>query len=102
MNTANLQLEGLYLVLAALCEALVEKGVVSRDEVDRALRLAEETAIGDDRAVEDLSPANRDAMAFPARVLAAANRLAAEGEIASFSELARLVGSTKVPYNDQR
>jgi len=102
MNTANLQLEGLYLVLAALNEALVEKGVLSRDEVDRALRLAEETAIGDDRAVEGLSPANRDATAFPARLLALANRMAGEGELASFSELARLVGSTKAPYNDQR
>lgn len=102
MNTANLQLEGLYLVLAALNEALVEKGLLSRDEIARALRLAEETAIGDDRAVEDLSPANRDATAFPARLLALANRRGDEGELASFSELARLVGSTKAPYNDQR
>ncbi len=102
MNTANLQLEGLYLVVAALNEALVEKGVLGRDEIDQALRLAEETAIGDDRAVEDLSPSNRDAVAFPARLLALANRMGSEGGIASFSELARMVGSTKEPYNDQR
>ena len=102
MNTANLQLEGLYLVIAALNNALVKKGVLSREEIDQALRRAEETAIDDDRAVEDLSPANRDAVAFPARLLALANRSASTDEISSFSELARLVGTTKEPYNDQR
>ena len=102
MNTANLQLEGLYLVIAALNNALVRKGVLSREEIDQALRRAEETAIDDDRAVEDLSPANRDAVAFPARLLALANRSASTDEISSFSELARLVGTTKEPYNDQR
>ena len=68
MNTANLQLEGLYLVIAALNNALVKKGILSRDEIDMALRRAEETAIGDDRVVEDLRPASRDAIAFPATV----------------------------------
>jgi hypothetical protein len=102
MNTANLQLEGLYLVIAALNNALVRKGVLSRDEIDLALRRAEETAIGDDRVVEDLSPANRDAIAFPARLLALANRAASADDTPTFSELARMVGSTKHPYNDQR
>ena len=102
MNTANLQLEGLYLVVAALNNALVNKGLLSRDDIELALRRAEETAIGDDRVVEDLSPANRDAIAFPARLLALANRTASADEISTFSELARMVGSTKQPYNDQR
>jgi hypothetical protein len=102
MNTANLQLEGLYLAIAAINNALVKKGVLSRDEIDQALRLAEQTAIGDDRASEDLRSANRDAIAFPARLLALANRTASENEISSFSELARMVGTTKEPYNDQR
>ncbi len=102
MNTANLQLEGLYLVVASLSNALVKKGVLSRDEVDLALRRAEQTAIGDERATEDLSPANRDAVAFPARLLALANRMSSDEEVPSFSELARMVGSTKEPYNDQR
>lgn len=102
MNTANLQLEGLYLVIASLNNALVRKGVLSRDEVDLALRRAEQTALGDDRVAEDMRSANRDAIAFPARLLALANRTASAEEISSFSELARMVGSTKEPYNDQR
>jgi uncharacterized protein YbjT (DUF2867 family) len=102
MNTANLQLEGLYLVIASLNNALVKKGMLSRDEIDLALRRAEETAIGDDRVAEDLRSSNRDAIAFPARLLALANRTASADEISTFSELARMVGSTKQPYNDQR
>lgn len=102
MNTANLQLEGLYLVVAALNNALVKKGLLSREEIDQALRRAEESAIDDDRATEELSPANRDAIAFPARLLALANRSASADEIPGFAELAKMVGTTKVPYNDQR
>jgi hypothetical protein len=102
MNTANLQLEGLYLAIAAINNALVKKGLLSRDEIDLALRRAEQTAIGDDRMVEDMSASNRDAVAFPARLLALANRMASTDEISTFSELARMVGSTKEPYNDQR
>ena len=73
MNTANLQLEGLYLVVAALNNALVKKGILSRDEIELA-----------------------------ARLLALANRTASEDEISTFSELARMVATTKEPYNDQR
>jgi len=68
MNTANLQLEGLYLAIAAVNNALVEKGALSREELSIALRRAEETALGDYRS-EELSSAQRDAMAFPARLL---------------------------------
>jgi hypothetical protein len=102
MNTANLQLEGLYLVIASLNNALVKKGILGRDEIDLALRRAEQTALGDDRVSEDMRSANRDAIAFPARLLALANRMASTDEISTFSELARMVGSTKEPYNDQR
>lgn len=101
MNTANLQLEGLYLVIAALNNALVAKGVMSREEIDTALRLAEQVAIGD-YALEDMAPASRDAVAFPARLLQLANRGASAGEIQPFSELAKLVGQTKEPHNDQQ
>jgi hypothetical protein len=102
MNTANLQLEGLYLVIASLNNALVRKGILSRDEIDLALRRAEQTALGEDRVSEDMRSANRDAIAFPARLLALANRTASADEISTFSELARMVGATKEPYNDQR
>ena len=101
MNTANLQLEGLYLVVAALNNALVAKGVMSREEVDFALKVAEQTALGD-YPMEDMSPANRDAVAFPARVLQLANQGASGTEIQTFSELAKLVGQTKSPHNDQQ
>lgn len=101
MNTANLQLEGLYLVVAALNNALVNKGLLSREELGHALKLAEQTALGDE-ATEDLSTAHRDAIAFPARLLMLANNGASGDEIQSFSELAKLVGQTKEPHNDQR
>lgn len=101
MNVANLQLQGLYLVVAAMNNALVAKGLLTREEVAAALNLAEQTALGDDRLVEDMNPASRDAVAFPARLLALANNSASEDEIPPFSELARLVGQTKGHYNDQ-
>ncbi|SFV28010.1 hypothetical protein SAMN05216456_0414 [Devosia crocina] len=99
MNTANLQLEGLLMAMAELNRLLVRKGLVSQDEIDKALARSEQTVLGDDRVVEDLSPANRDAIAFPARLLRLANEA---GETApGFAELARRVGETKGPDNDQ-
>lgn len=101
MNTANLQLEGLYLALAAINNALVEKGVLTRQEVHLALRRAEQTALGDYRG-EDLSSAERDAVAFGPRLLVLANDKTAEGDLPAFSELARLVGLTKPRHADQQ
>jgi hypothetical protein len=101
MNTANLQLEGLYLAIASINSALVRKGLLTVEEIDTALRRAEANAVGEDRLTEDLSPANRDAVCFPIRLLQLANNSQSEGEIPQFSELARLVGETKRPYNDQ-
>jgi hypothetical protein len=101
MNTANLQLEGLLMALAGLNQALVAKGVLSTAEVDRSLALSEQTVLGDDRVAEDMSPANRDAVAFPIRLLRLANNMAGDRDVPPFSELARMVGKTKQPYNDQ-
>jgi hypothetical protein len=101
MNTANLQLEGFYLVVASLNELLVAKGVLTRPEIDGALRKAEQTAVGDYN-LEAMSPANRDAVAFAARLLQLANNGAGDGQLQPFSELAKLVGQTKQPYADQR
>ncbi len=102
MNQANLQLEGLLMAVAALNRMLVEKGVVSAHEVDAALHRAEARITSDDRFLDaDIGLANRDAMCFPIRLLRLANGdedCAAVG----FSELARQVGLTKQPYNDQR
>lgn len=47
MNTANLQLEGLNLAIACLNNALVSKGVFTREEINGALSSAEQTAICD-------------------------------------------------------
>ena len=99
MNIANLQLEGLYLALAAINNTLVEKGVLSREEMSLALRRAEQIAVGDDR-MDELSSAEREAVAFAPRLLLLANDRAAS-DPASFSELARLVGQTKRPHPDQ-
>jgi|APThiThiocy_cv2_1041547.scaffolds.fasta_scaffold37219_2 hypothetical protein len=102
MNTANLQLEGLYLAIAAMHETMIAKGLISRQDVDDAMRAAEQTAINDNRSVESLRPAERDALAFPARLLRIANATVSDDGALSFSALARRVGTIKEPYNDQR
>lgn len=101
MNTANLQLEGLLMAIAAVNQALVDKGILATEDVDRALAICEQTALGDERLTEDLSPANRDAVLFPIRLLRLANNMAGEHGLPPFAELARTIGETKHPYNDQ-
>ena len=101
MNTANLQIEGLLMAVAAVNKALVAKGLLAPEELDRALAICEQTALGDDRLVEDLSPAHRDAVLFPIRLLRLANNMAGDDGLPPFAELARTVGETKPPYNDQ-
>jgi hypothetical protein len=50
---------------------------------------------------EDMSPANRDAVVFPVRVLRMANNMAGDRDVPPFAELARMVGETKQSHNDQ-
>ena len=102
MNVANLQLEGLMMALASINGLLVQKGVLSIEEIDVALQKAESSIASDDRVNEDMSPANRDAVCFPLRLLRLANKSDAENGTPSFPDLARMVGRTKAPYNDQR
>lgn len=101
MNVANLQIEGLLMAVAAINNALVHKGILSVDDLDFALRQVEASLTGDERLCEDMSPANRDAVCFPVRLLLAANNAQGETEIPPFSELTKMVGRTKAPYNDQ-
>lgn len=101
MNTANLQLEGLLMAVAAVNQALVAKGVLTTAEIDRALTITEQTALGDNRLTEDMSPANRDAVVFPVRLLRIANNTAGDRGVPAFAELARMVGETKGRHNDQ-
>ncbi|MCK0197181.1 hypothetical protein MWN34_09675 [Ancylobacter sp. 6x-1] len=71
MNTANLQLEGLIVVLTALMDALRRKGVLSNEEIAAVLDTAERAAPS--RANGSvLSPANCEAVQFPIRFLRAA------------------------------
>ncbi|RYE83450.1 MAG: hypothetical protein EOP19_13830, partial [Hyphomicrobiales bacterium] len=74
MNTANLQLQGLYAVLAELVATLQAKGVLSVAETDALLRRAEETAGNDAERRTDLSLAEFEVVLFPIRVLMEANR----------------------------
>lgn len=101
MNVANLQLEGLVMAMASLNHALVRQGIISVEEVDLALAKAEAAMTSEERALEQLTPSNRDAVCFPIRVLRLANRSSGDTDICSFSELARMVGQTKQIYNDQ-
>jgi hypothetical protein len=101
MNTANLQLEGLLMAVAGINRLLVEKGLLSREEVDLALRKVEASLSGEEKSYE-LSAANRDAIAFPVRLLQLANSRHSDEEAPEFTALAKRVGEMKEPYNDQR
>lgn len=102
MNPANLQLEGLLMACAALNRLLVEKGLVSAHEIETALKRAEARITSDDRFHDaEIRLANRDAMCFPIRFLLLANG-DEDCAAAGFSALARQVGLTKQPFNDQR
>lgn len=99
MNVANLQLEGLLMAVAAINRLLVDKGVLTRLEIDVALRTVEATETAEERS-EGMSPSNRDAINFPIRLLELANRSQLPN-VPSFSMLARQVSQMKEPYNDQ-
>jgi hypothetical protein len=101
MNVANLQLEGLMMALASLNNVLVQKGLVSITEIDEALHRAESALASEERLYEDMSPSQRDAVCFPLRLLRMANRDQTDAGVPGFSDLARMVGRRKEPYNDQ-
>lgn len=95
MKVSNLQLQGLLMAVASVNSLLVRKGLLDAGEIDTELRKAEESLTGEERLFEDMSPSNRDAVCFPIRFLQAANNSQGENAIASFSNLARLVGTMK-------
>jgi hypothetical protein len=94
MNPANLQLEGLYLAIAALVTSLRENNVLSAEQIDAALDRAEMVAKSDPERIGALSASSMEAMCFPIRLLRLANRMPSE-DVASFSDMARIVGQTK-------
>lgn len=101
MNVANLQLEGLLMAVASINHVLVQKGPVSKEELNGALLKALSSETSQDRA-EEMSSSNRDAVNFPIRFLQLANQCQPEADLPSFSTLAKMVGQVKEQYNDQR
>ncbi|MBS7696524.1 MULTISPECIES: hypothetical protein [unclassified Chelatococcus] len=101
MHTANLQIQGLVMAVAAINNLLVSRQLVSVDDIHQALRKVEADFRSDERLYEDLSPAHRDAVCFPIRLLQLANLGQSEHAIQTYAELARAVAKTKHPYNDQ-
>jgi hypothetical protein len=93
MNTANLQLEGVYAILAALFGAVQDKGLLSAQELDHLLAGVE--AAAEHSRPPELREANVEAIRFPARLLRCALRAGAEGRVYSFSQLASEVGQRK-------
>lgn len=91
MNTANLQMEGLLVALSRLIETLRRRGLLTPQEIDAALREAEEAATRD-CAGRNISPAQAEVVRFPIRFLRAGAH-AVNGEVATFSSLATLIGT---------
>ena len=91
MNTANLQLEGLYLATASVMAALRRHEILSESAIDAALAEAERCAEADSAISRDRSQANVQAVLFPIRLLRLANAYG-PGNLPSFSELAARVG----------
>jgi hypothetical protein len=92
VNTANLQLEGLYIALSSILATVRSKGLLSADEIDAALAAAERSATVDN-GDSHRSPANVEAVLFPIRLLRLANRPNPGGQ--RFSDLAAQIGLSK-------
>ena len=94
MNTANLQMEGVLMAMAAMCRLLRQKGLADAGEIDAALAEAEAALAEDDLRPEQLSHANVEAALFPLRFLREANRSEAP-VAAAYTEIATSVGRTR-------
>ena len=66
MNTANLQMEGVLLALAALCAELRRGGALNDEDLGRAFSVAER---GASARAASLRNANAEAILFPIRFL---------------------------------
>ncbi len=95
MNTANLQLEGLYVVLSAILASLREKGVFEHGELEKLLRETEARLASDPDRTVQLRESNVEAICFPARYLRQALQSSAQGGEQSFVRLATQVGQVK-------
>ena len=100
MNTANLQLEGLYVAVSALMNAIRQKGIITDAEIEASLADAERSVSTDPRRSSEMSPSNVEAILFPIRYLRLANRKWADGELPGFAELAAGVGREKPQHRE--
>ncbi len=87
MNTANLQMEGVLLALAALCGALKSNGALSGPAIAQALAEAERAATV---RRSELSDANAEAIRFPIRFLRQA--LQQDGRALNFAAITSAIG----------
>ena len=90
MNTANPQLEGLYLAVAAINRLMVDKGLVSAEELGQALDTARQQALRDDKG--EVSDSHKKAVLFPIHFLQLANEGVVDLQSLTFSDIAREVG----------
>ncbi|KQU51111.1 hypothetical protein ASG72_15105 [Bosea sp. Leaf344] len=93
MNTANLQLEGLLVVMAQLVRQVAEAGPGARQAVEKALNAAEATILSDEQRRRQLSDSQMEAMLFPVRYLA--STLDSPGGERNFSQTAADIGRSK-------
>ncbi|MGK6312040.1 hypothetical protein [Neorhizobium sp. DT-125] len=91
MNTANPQLEGLYLAIAAINRLLVDKGLLSHAEIQNVLQTVERNVLADDNQL-NVSSSHQKAVAFPIRLLLLANEADEAGTKFCFDDLAREIG----------
>lgn len=85
MNTANPQLEGLYLAISALVRRMIDKGLLDPDDLHQSMAEARKTA-EQDLQTPSVSDANRKAVLFPIDLLDKA-----DGDVESFRALVRLI-----------
>lgn len=90
MNTANLQMEGVLLALAALCDTLRSKGVLDDEDIVALLDRADQGASGREPR---LSEANIEAVRFPIRFLRCA--LGKDGRALDYDAIAAEVGRAR-------
>ena len=91
MNTANLQLEGLLLALAAVLRTLRRDGLLTDAALTRALDDATQAADGDMRR-HLVTPANQNAIRFPIDFL---RRAALASEQENFTAIASEIGRNR-------
>jgi hypothetical protein len=92
VNTANLQLEGVYVLLSALVATLRDKGALTQAEIADLLDGAE-ARINNDLQRE--RPAHADAVLFPVRYLREALDRGVGEQQPGFTAIAAAVGATK-------